>query len=253
MADTGRITARTAVFAPLAQGGRTDVVIQRITESIALGLLSDGEQLPSETELSAQFGVSTVTLREALATLREQGVIETRRGRNGGSFVRAPGEPTKSAQRAKFLQFSVSDLRDAGDELAAISGAAARLAAMRASTDNVERLITLADRLTTVSTAGARVRVDSRFHIEVAVAAASERLTRSEVALQGELGVMLWYTSSEQDLVVTAAKQHRAIALAISREDAAKARLLAEQHVETNTHRLIEARLRLHEGGFRGR
>ncbi len=251
--DNGRVTARTTVFSPLSSGGRTEAVIQRITESVALGLLADGEQLPSETELSAQLGVSTVTLREALASLREQGVVETKRGRNGGSFIRAPGDPTRAAIRARLAAFSVSDLRDAGDELASVSGMAARLASSRASTDNVRRLLSLAERVAGVSGVGERTRADSRFHIEVAVAAASERLTRAEVSLQAELGVLLWLPTSTEQEAREAADQHRAIAMAISREDADLARQLAEQHVERNTHKLIEARIELHGGGTRAR
>lgn len=252
MAD-GRVSARTTVFAPLISGGRTEAVIQRITESVALGLLTDGEQLPSETDLSAQLGVSTVTLREALASLREQGLVETKRGRNGGSFVRAPGDPTKAALRAQLAALSVSDLRDAGDELAAVSGAAARLAASRASTDNVRRLLSLAGRVEEVAGVGDRTRADTRFHIEVAVAAASERLTRAEVSLQAELGVLLWLPGVTDEDARKAAEQHHAIALAISREDSTLARTLAEQHVEANTHKLIEARIELHGGDSGGR
>lgn len=247
MAD-GRVSARTTVFAPLTSGGRTEAVIQRITESVALGLLSDGEQLPSETELSAQLGVSTVTLREALASLREQGLVETRRGRKGGSFVRAPVDPTRAVLRQRLVSLSVTDLRDAGDELAAVSGAAARLAASRASTDNVRRLLSLASRVEEASGPGERARADSRFHIEVAVAAASERLTRAEVSLQAELGALLWAPGSTDEDARRAAEQHTAIALAISREEADLARTLAEQHVEANTHKLIEARIELHGG-----
>lgn len=247
-----KVSARTAVFAPLTSGGRAEAVVQRIAESASLGLLADGEQLPSESELAAQLGVSTVTLREALASLREQGLVETRRGRNGGSFIRVPGDPAAAVLRARLAGLSVSDLRDAGDELAAVSGAAARLAASRASTDNVRRLLTLAERIRTAGGIGERTRADSRFHIEVAVAAASERLTRGEVTLQGELGLLLW-AASDADHAVLAGQEHTAIALAISREDPVAARDLAEQHVEGNVHRLIEARIELHGGAARGR
>ena len=71
----------------LRQEGRTEEVVRRLMEAIDLGLYGEGQQLPSETELAGQFGVATVTLRDALAYLRQRGVIETRRGRTGGSFV----------------------------------------------------------------------------------------------------------------------------------------------------------------------
>jgi DNA-binding transcriptional MocR family regulator len=73
--------ARSAFFAPLDQTGREAAVTHRLVDGISLGLLADAEQLPSEVELATQFGVSTVTIREALASLREQGLVETRRGR----------------------------------------------------------------------------------------------------------------------------------------------------------------------------
>ena len=71
-------------------------MVQRITEAIHLGLLADGEQLPVEVELARQFGVAPMTVREALAELRDQGLVETRRGRTGGSFVRRPAGPPSS-------------------------------------------------------------------------------------------------------------------------------------------------------------
>lgn len=240
------ITARAAALSPLHGGGRTEAVVQRITESIALGLLLDGEQLPSETDLSAQLGVSTVTLREALSTLREQGLIETRRGRNGGSFVRVPQDPVGSFLTSRLAGFSVSELRDAGDEHAAISGAAARLAASRAATDNVRRLLSLATRVADAAGVGERTRADTRFHIEVAVASQSERITRAEVSLQAELGALLWTPGPRDVEPATAADEHIAIAQAIAREESSLAQQLAENHVGANLDRIIEARIALH-------
>ena len=79
---------RAAVFAPLPAARRADAVVRRLSEGIRLGLLVPDEQLPSESELAESFGVSAVTVREALTELRGQGLVTTRRGRNGGSFVR---------------------------------------------------------------------------------------------------------------------------------------------------------------------
>ena len=77
-----------SLISPLAAAGRAEEVVQRVSQAIQLGLFVDGEQLPPETEFAAQLGVSAMTLREALATLRQQGLVETRRGRTGGTFVR---------------------------------------------------------------------------------------------------------------------------------------------------------------------
>ena len=47
--------------------------------------LQPGEKLPNELELAQQLGVSRATLREAIRTLADRGVLEVRRGR--GTFV----------------------------------------------------------------------------------------------------------------------------------------------------------------------
>src|SRR5262249_57906050 len=126
--------ART-VLAPLEEsGGRAELIARRLGEAIRVGLILDGEKLPPESDLAARFGVSTVTLREALTILREQGLVSTRRGRRGGSFAHAPADPTEPLRR-----FSVNDLRDLADQRGAISGAAARLAAERAVPEEVRR------------------------------------------------------------------------------------------------------------------
>src|SRR6056297_1496957 len=60
--------------------------------------MKKGDRLPSETAMMAQFGMAKGTIREAMRILEAQGLIETRTGPGGGSFV---GEVT--ADRAKAL------------------------------------------------------------------------------------------------------------------------------------------------------
>ena len=55
---------------------------------IAAGHLVPDDKLPSEEELAAALGVSRMTLRQALGSLEATGVLERRRGRAGGTFIR---------------------------------------------------------------------------------------------------------------------------------------------------------------------
>ena len=228
-----------AVILPLISTARSDEVELRIRQAISLGLLRDGQQLPSEVALAAQMGVSPMTLREALASLREQGLVETRRGRNGGTFVKRPTSPLANGLWSRLRHLSPTSLRDLADEHRAVWGTAARLAADRAAEDNVARLYTLADVLATAPNLGARIRADSRFHVDLAAASHSERLMRREVALQSEAGDLLW-VPFEPDLEPAAmVAQHRAIVDAIARGDGAAARQLAEDHVSEDFRRLL--------------
>jgi len=241
------VRART-VFAPLDEGGRAGTVARRLAQAITLGLLLDGERLPAETELASQFGVSPVTLREALAALREAGLVETRRGRRGGSFVRAPDDGEAGAQAAQLTgqlrRLSLHELRDIGDHRAAVAGTAARLAAQRALPGDVATLREHVGRLRAAGTLSERRRADARIHIEIAAAAQSPRLTREEMTLWSEVGDLVWLPVTG-GLVPGVSSEHDALIDAIEQQDGEHARRLAEQHVLAETSRLLDLRLGL--------
>ena len=271
--------ARSHVFAPLGDLGRAEAVTARLTDAISMGLLADGEQLPSEAELAGQFGVATVTVREALVALRQQGLLATRRGRGGGSFVIAPGDGSPASWPQRLRQVSLSELRDIGDHYLAVAGVAARLAAERSSPEDVERLRLATEDLriaegvvaegrqsaegaaageiqgsgaaedrregTAVAElrragAAAKARAERQFHLEVAAAAQSPRLTHQEIQLQGEQGGLLWLPPS-----ANAHAEHRAITEAIAHQDGELARKLTEEHILEAVDRLVDMHLEL--------
>ncbi len=67
---------------------RRDAIADDLRERIVTGRLKPGERLPSEAHLAAQYMVSTPTLRNALAVLQAEGLIEKTHGK--GNFVRRP-------------------------------------------------------------------------------------------------------------------------------------------------------------------
>ncbi|HDS1679377.1 TPA: FadR family transcriptional regulator [Pseudomonas putida] len=238
-------SARNTAFIRLRQEGRTDEVARRLVEAIELGMFAEGQQLPSESELALQLGVATVTLREALVVLRQRGLIETRRGRNGGSFVCAPVELPEALLLQRLRDMSGPDLRDLGDEQTAISGTAARLAAKRSSPEQQARIAQHIETLSQASSRLARHRADARFHIEVAAAAQSLRLTSAEMRLQSEVGELLWMEAAGGGDVTVVEHEHRAILEALVAGDAVLAGALAEAHVSRGIKRLISLRLEL--------
>jgi DNA-binding FadR family transcriptional regulator len=228
--------ARRAVFAPLDDGAlRSEAVVRRVGSAIALGLLGDAEQLPAETELATMLNVSTVTLRDALAELRELGLVETRRGRGGGSFVRARDDALAELAAARLAGLGTSDLRELGDAHAAIAATAARLAAARASVHEIGRLREIVGRLAAEPTTTAQRRADGRFYVEMAASAHSVRLTMQEMDLHLELGQLPWPPTHVPERLGAIVAAHRAVLDAVERRDAALARDLTEQHVDQRT------------------
>lgn len=188
-----------------------------------------------------------MTLREAISALREHGLVETRRGRNGGTFVRRSVDPPDGPDTARLRAMTARALRDIADEQLAVTGISARLAAERATPRSVRRVLALVDQLGAAVTRGARVKADSRFHVEVAIATRSERLVRREVALQGETAGLLWLPYLSEADADEIGREHHEIATAIAAEDAEGAQAAAERHVRRNLRRLTGGYLRLIE------
>jgi DNA-binding FadR family transcriptional regulator len=228
--------ARRAVFAPLHDGAlRSEAVVRRVGSAIALGLLGDGEQLPSETELATMLNVSTVTLREALAELRALGLVDTRRGRGGGSFVRSRDDALAELADARLIELGTADLRELGDAHGAVASAAARLAATRASPREIARLREVVDRLAREETSTGQRRADGRYYVELAACAQSVRLTMQEMDLHLELGQLPWPPAADPRLLAVVVAAHRAVVDAIEARDPVLARELTAEHVDVRT------------------
>ncbi|MFI5865356.1 GntR family transcriptional regulator [Streptomyces sp. NPDC051546] len=92
---------------------RRHAIAEDLRNQIATGRLKPGERLPSEAQLAARYTVSTPTLRNALALLQGEGLVEKIHG--AGNFVRHPlrrityvgGGATLSAQSDEPLRTTV--------------------------------------------------------------------------------------------------------------------------------------------------
>ena len=86
---------------------------EQLREQIQLGDLPPGVQLPSERELSEQFGISRMTVRQAISYLTEQGLLDPRIG--VGTFV---AEPKFDPDMLHLLGFT-EEMMQRGNEMTA--------------------------------------------------------------------------------------------------------------------------------------
>lgn len=238
------VQARRVVFAPIGGQGLVEQAVRRLGEAIGLGLLEVGERLPPESELAERFGIASMTLREALAILREAGYLETRRGRGGGTFVRraVPQAPAHVA-RKQLAKLTVDELRDLMDFRRIAAGATAALAAERASPEEIKELFALVEAMAAPLNFSVFRRADSRFHITIASAAKSHRLTSAEVGIQADLAGLLRLIPHPPEALRVSNQQHRAIVESIARRDPKGARTHLERHVGGTADFLIGLRL----------
>ena len=223
---------------------RADRVAERLARAIELGLILDGERLPPEAQLADELGTATVTLREALATLRAHGLVETRRGRGGGTYVRHT-DPDDHALSERLAGWTVVALRELGDHRRAISGTCAALAAERGLEPDVARLHQRIGILERATTASDRRRAATQLSLEVAAAAQSSTLTREELALHSRLGDLLWWRSDEEHHALVVGLWGR-LASAVGRGAAGEAREVAEALVHREGERLVALRMTLY-------
>jgi GntR family transcriptional regulator, transcriptional repressor for pyruvate dehydrogenase complex len=223
---------RDALFTPLRAPNASELIVRRIGEAIGSGVLAPGERLPSELELATMLAVAPMTLRQAIAILREAGLLETRRGKHGGSFVSLN---VIDALAAGSHRIDEPALRELGDWRRAVSGEAAALAAVRIDARQLELLDRLAEAVE-AQAAGSfpdfRL-ADSRFHLAIAGASGSRRLVAAETAIQSELGTVLAAIPAPIRARRASTVGHGPIVSAIHDRDADAARAATIRHVES--------------------
>jgi DNA-binding FadR family transcriptional regulator len=240
--------ARDAVFAQLGETGRAEQVARRITDAIILGVLAQGERLPSEAELARRFGVALVTAREALGVLRETRLVETRRGRDGGSFVIASGAPHVTLLETRLHGLALVEISDLAVYFATISAGCAERAAERSTTRDSDRLDAWL-RDADFSTEAEARRNAGGFYLELAVLSQSTRLVREQIGLQAEFGPLLWLSmrdAAERERTVIT---DREIVAAIARNEATVARALVAGQITAMAEWLLAAKARIERGG----
>src|SRR5437870_486724 len=91
------------LYRPIRWRSAFDETIERLAQAIKLGAVRPGFPLPPEHDLVSRLQVSRTTLREAIRAIQQQGFLETRRGRAGGTFVASPGSEVATDEDARRL------------------------------------------------------------------------------------------------------------------------------------------------------
>lgn len=207
-------------------------VASRLITAIAVGTYSPAERLPSERELAGRLAVSRVTIRQALARVAELGLIESRRGRGGGTFVTAVSWRRVAPQEARrTLEVELPRLRELFDYRCMVEGMIARAAAQRRTSEQVEALqAALAEfRLTGQDMARARA-VDRRLHGLVGAAAQNRYLVALSAHLTTAATLGFGAEPYEEDFFVQARQEHEELVGAVVAGEAEAAQQIAQVH-----------------------
>ena len=162
--------ARLDPFEEVAREPRlSDKVVDRMRETIRSRGLRPGTPLPSERELSEQFGVSRTVIREAVRALAATGIVEVRSG--SGLRVAAIGEETASDSLSWFIRGARLDFMKVHEVRSTVETTMAGLAAQRRTDEQLESLRAVHKRFAAaVDSADSDVtaRIDLEFHDGIA-------------------------------------------------------------------------------------
>lgn len=243
-AQTPPSRLRTAAFAPIGEEGRTALVEARLVQAISVGAFSEGDRLPSETELSALMGVAVVTVREALSGLRHRGLIETKRGRNGGSFVRPSRGAVEEVNARALMAMSRVALADLGVHYEVISAACAEYACQRATIEELDVVAEVLESARNMDRDQWRRRV-TEVQLELAALSQSVRLTNEHVHVQTEFTPLLGLQDLDERARQTTHETLHAQIAATRANDIAAARAAVRESVRGSMRWLVEFRAEL--------
>ncbi|MFI8913922.1 FadR/GntR family transcriptional regulator [Streptomyces sp. NPDC053513] len=226
-------------IAPVRSAGAAEAVARRLNELIGARILVGRDRFPPEKALAEMSGVAVMTVRHATAVLREDGLIETRRGHHAGTYV-VPDVLGRIRELTALHPYTRTDIEELTAWRIAVSGEASARAARRASEASLARLRELeAATVEAVADAEASRTLDAGLHLYIAELSGSQRLLEAEQGIQGELTRLLADHPGGVEPRRMPDQQPRALVAAIEDGDPAKARERFTIHAESTADLLL--------------
>lgn len=225
------------LFVPVAVTRASSAIADQIRSAIVSGKLDQGERLPPERELAAQFGVSRVTVRDALRALEATGLIEIRVGARGGAFVRAPSGSIVAQAMSDMMLLSEAGPADIVEARLIVELGTVTLACSRATDDDLAALRALDDRARAALKDGTYTReVSWEFHALLADAAHNEAIYGLTQSFRSTLSMHPVRVREPRKRSFTATvDEHRRIFDAVEGRDAPAARRELAAHLLRGT------------------
>lgn len=223
----------TPAFSKLQVVPRSTQVREQLAQAIRDGDYAPGDQLPSEREMSEMFGVSRVSVREAIRSLEALSLVEVKHGAKT-TVVDPSQRATRDlgrwmkANRGEVLE--LLRVRGALDELAAQEAAERHDEAAVAKIREANRAFAETEGTAVVDRL---VDLDMAFHLAVADAAGSKLLRDLLAELHGHLAESraVFFSPTPTGRAKRSAKEHDAIVSAIEKGDGAAAKRATRKHI----------------------
>jgi GntR family transcriptional repressor for pyruvate dehydrogenase complex len=214
---------------------RVDEITDRLITAIAIGEYLPGARLPVERDLAASLRAGRMTVRAALARLLDRGLIETRRGRGGGSYVRDQWPDSSTDAVGRTLRARLGELRDRCDAICRLQGTVSRAAAESRTEHDISAIQAGFEAYRTAKSGLDAQQADSRLHLAIMDAAHNDVLKQVLLDVKATVSIgapaHLWgEPSTMRTMELRALHEHEQLVGAIADGRADDADDLARHH-----------------------
>jgi DNA-binding FadR family transcriptional regulator len=224
-------------------GRISEVIVDQIRLLIRSGQLSAGDRLPSERELCDRFGVSRVTVREALRVLEANGLVEIRVGARGGAFVTAPSSRMVGEGLADLISMSSLTAMEVTEARIVFELGLVPLVCERATEKDIAELYAICDRSAAALQADEYdMALSAEWHTRFAHASHNRAVALLAESLHDPLLRSLQEArSTEPAHGRLGVDEHRALVDAVAERDSARAVELMSTHLSRTASRVSTA------------
>jgi GntR family transcriptional regulator, transcriptional repressor for pyruvate dehydrogenase complex len=236
MASEGTMATSRAVdglFSRVTPGRASEMIVDQIRLLIRDGQLKPGDRLPAERELGEQFGVSRVTVREALRGLEANGMVAIKVGARGGAFVTAPTSARIGEGIIDLLTMSDLTDREVTEARQIFELGIIPLVCERATEEDIAELNEICDRGDAALENGSYpMELSAEFHSRVAIASHNAAIAMLAASFHGPtLLSMRHVRETHPEMGIRGNREHRQFVAAVKKRDIEKATAVMRTHI----------------------
>lgn len=228
------------MFTPVSAGRISTEIVDQIKAAILAGQVQPGDRLPAERELAEEFGVSRVTVRDALRILEASGLIEIRVGARGGAIVTLPDAARVGEGITNMLLMSAVTPADVTEARLVFELGTIPFVCERADNDDLAALTEICERSDAALASGTfHVGLSAEFHTRLAQATHNAAVGMIIDSFQGPLLMSLQRAKEmAPQMGREGMAEHWELVRAIEARDVERAEHIMREHLTRTAVRL---------------
>jgi DNA-binding FadR family transcriptional regulator len=230
-----------ALFNRVTSARISEMIVDQIRDLIRQGQLRPGDRLPAEREMCDQFGVSRVTVREALRVLESSGLVQIRVGARGGAFVTAPDRTRVGEGLTDLLTMSAVSAADVTEVRFILELGLVPLVCERADDDDLEALREICRQARADARRNRSYSMDlsAQFHVRVAESTHNAAVAMLVESFRGPLLMSLEAAHDRApDMGKLGVREHEQFVDAIAARDPERATEIMREHLARTARRV---------------